>query len=83
MTAANLLGFGHKQDDCAPSCFTQVNGYNYGIGIVRFGIVAAEPAPRRLQRDGGVPPLQEDRHRRGRDLRAGSIRLAGDLLEFQ
>src|SRR5205807_1899166 len=24
MTAPNLLGFGHKQDNCAPSCFTQV-----------------------------------------------------------
>src|SRR5258705_3043765 len=32
MTAPNLLGFGHKQDNCAPSCFTQVNGYNNGIG---------------------------------------------------
>ena len=37
MTAPNLLGFGHKQDNCAPSCFTQVNGYNYGIGVVRSG----------------------------------------------
>ena len=37
MTAPNLLGFGRKQDNCAPSCFTQVNGYNYGIGIVRSG----------------------------------------------
>src|SRR5437667_7175247 len=37
MTAPNLLGLGKKQDNCAPSCFTQVNGYNYGIGIVRSG----------------------------------------------
>src|SRR5207253_6060618 len=37
MTAPNLLGFGHKQDNRAPSCFTQVNGYNYGIGDVRSG----------------------------------------------
>jgi len=37
MTAPNLLGFGRKQDNCAPSCFTQVNGYNYVIGIVRSG----------------------------------------------
>jgi CubicO group peptidase (beta-lactamase class C family) len=37
MTAPHLLGFGHKQDNCAPSCFTQVNGYNYGIGVVRSG----------------------------------------------
>src|SRR5881227_2261740 len=37
MTAPNLLGFGRKQDNCAPSCFTQVNGYNYGIGVVRSG----------------------------------------------
>ena len=43
----------------------------------------AEPAPRRLQRDRGVPPLQENRHRRGRDLRARSIRLARELREFQ
>lgn len=37
MTAPNLLGFGKKQDNCAPSCFTQVNGYNYGLGVVRSG----------------------------------------------
>jgi CubicO group peptidase (beta-lactamase class C family) len=37
MTAPNLLGFGHKQDNCAPSCFTQVNGYNYGLGVMRSG----------------------------------------------
>ncbi len=33
----DLLGFGKKQDNCAPSCFTQVNGYNYGLGVVRSG----------------------------------------------
>jgi CubicO group peptidase (beta-lactamase class C family) len=37
MTGPNLLGFGHKQDNCVPSCFTQVPGYNYGIGVVRSG----------------------------------------------
>src|SRR6266849_8800938 len=37
MTAPNLLGFGKKQDNCAPSCFTQINVYNYGLGIVRSG----------------------------------------------
>ena len=37
MTAPNLLGFGHKQDNCALSCFTQINVYNYGLGIVRSG----------------------------------------------
>ncbi len=37
MTGPHLLGFGKKQDNCAPSCFTQVNGYNYGIGVVRSG----------------------------------------------
>src|SRR5437016_2509106 len=37
MTASHLLGFGKKQDNCAPSCFTQVNGYNYGLGVVRSG----------------------------------------------
>jgi CubicO group peptidase (beta-lactamase class C family) len=37
MTGPHLLGFGKKQDNCTPSCFTQVNGYNYGIGIVRSG----------------------------------------------
>src|SRR5437667_11897269 len=46
-------------------------------------VAVAEPAPRRLQRHGGVPPLQEDRYRRGRDLHTGSIRLAGELPEFQ
>jgi CubicO group peptidase (beta-lactamase class C family) len=37
MTDPNLLGFGHKQADCVPSCFTQQIGYNYGIGVVRSG----------------------------------------------
>jgi len=37
MTAPNLLGFGYKQASCAPSCFRQVNAYNFGLGIVRSG----------------------------------------------
>jgi len=37
MIDPNLLGFGHKQADCAASCFTQVVGYNYGLGVVRSG----------------------------------------------
>jgi CubicO group peptidase (beta-lactamase class C family) len=37
MTAPNLLGFGQRLPACEPSCFTQVDGYNYGLGIVRSG----------------------------------------------
>lgn len=37
MTQSRLIGFGQRQDNCAPSCFTQVVGYNYGLGIVRSG----------------------------------------------
>jgi CubicO group peptidase (beta-lactamase class C family) len=37
MTGPHLLGFGKKQDNCAPSCFTQMNFYNYGLGVVRSG----------------------------------------------
>lgn len=37
MTQPRLLGFGQRQDNCAPSCFQQVVGYNYGLGIVRSG----------------------------------------------
>jgi CubicO group peptidase (beta-lactamase class C family) len=37
MTDPNLLGFGKKQVDCVPSCFTQVVPYNYGLGVVRSG----------------------------------------------
>jgi len=37
MTGPHLLGFGKKQDNCAPSCFTQINAYHYGLGIVRSG----------------------------------------------
>ena len=37
MTGPNLLGFGKKQDNCAPSCGTQTNVYNYGLAIVRSG----------------------------------------------
>ncbi|HEY1990488.1 MAG TPA: serine hydrolase domain-containing protein [Acidimicrobiales bacterium] len=37
MTGPNLLGFGTKQADCVPSCFTQIPVYNFGLGIVRSG----------------------------------------------
>jgi CubicO group peptidase (beta-lactamase class C family) len=37
MTGPHLLGFGTKEAVCAPSCFTQVPGYNYGLGVVRSG----------------------------------------------
>jgi CubicO group peptidase (beta-lactamase class C family) len=37
MTGPNLLGFGHPQDNCKPSCFTQIPIYNYGLGVVRSG----------------------------------------------
>ena len=37
MTDPNLLGFGHAQPGCAPSCFKQVNVYNFGLGVVRSG----------------------------------------------
>lgn len=37
MTGPNLLGFGRREPSCAPTCFTQVNGYNFGLGVVRSG----------------------------------------------
>src|SRR5437762_11847489 len=37
MTGPHLLGFGKKQDNCAPSCGPQTNVYNSGLGIVRSG----------------------------------------------
>ena len=37
MTDPNLLGFGHAQPVCAPSCFKQTNVYNFGLGVVRSG----------------------------------------------
>jgi CubicO group peptidase (beta-lactamase class C family) len=37
MTDPNLLGFGHTQANCAPSCFKQIPAYNYGLGVVRAG----------------------------------------------
>ncbi|WP_138731641.1 serine hydrolase domain-containing protein [Modestobacter excelsi] len=37
MTDPDLLGFGHSDPSCAPSCFTQVEGYNFGLGVVRSG----------------------------------------------
>ena len=35
MTDSNLLGFGHKQANCVPSCFKQIPAYNFGLGVVR------------------------------------------------
>ncbi len=37
MTDSTLIGFGERLDSCAPSCFTQQVGYNYGLGVVRSG----------------------------------------------
>lgn len=37
MTDSKLIGFGEKLPVCEPSCFTQVEGYNYGLGVVRSG----------------------------------------------
>jgi CubicO group peptidase (beta-lactamase class C family) len=37
MTDSNLLGFGHKQRNCAPTCFKQIPAYNFGLGVVKAG----------------------------------------------
>jgi len=37
MTDSTLIGFGTPLSVCAGSCFTQVEGYNYGLGVVRSG----------------------------------------------
>jgi CubicO group peptidase (beta-lactamase class C family) len=37
MTDSQLIGFGERLPVCEPSCFTQVEGYNYGLGVVRSG----------------------------------------------
>jgi CubicO group peptidase (beta-lactamase class C family) len=37
MTDPDLLGFGHPDPICAPSCFTQIDAYNFGLGVVRAG----------------------------------------------
>jgi CubicO group peptidase (beta-lactamase class C family) len=37
MTDPNLLGFGHSDPICAPACFTQIDAYNFGLGVVRAG----------------------------------------------
>ena len=37
MTDSKLIGFGEKLPVCEPSCFTQIEPYNYGLGVVRTG----------------------------------------------
>ncbi len=37
MNGPNLLGFGEPQENCAPSCFTQTEFYNFGLGVIRQG----------------------------------------------
>ncbi len=37
MTDSKLIGFGEHLPVCGGSCFTQVDAYNYGLGIVRSG----------------------------------------------
>ena len=79
MTAPNLLGFGHKEAVCAPSCFTQIPIYNLRSRRRPLRIVApAEPAARRLQRDGGLPTVGAGRHRRGGDLPARAFDNQGN-----
>jgi hypothetical protein len=70
MTDPDLLGFGSKQADCVPSCFTQIDAYNYGLGQLRSRgrphrlVVHPEPAAERLQRRHGLPAGRADRDRR-------------------
>jgi CubicO group peptidase (beta-lactamase class C family) len=37
MTGPNLIGFGHKQANCAGACFKQSRLYNFGLGVIRTG----------------------------------------------
>ena len=37
MTDSQLIGFGERLPVCDPSCFTQIDAYNYGLGVVRSG----------------------------------------------
>jgi CubicO group peptidase (beta-lactamase class C family) len=37
MTASKMVGFGHKDPACAPSCGTLTTFYNYGLGVVLSG----------------------------------------------
>ena len=37
MTDSQLIGFGERLPVCEPSCFTQIDAYNYGLGVVRSG----------------------------------------------
>jgi CubicO group peptidase (beta-lactamase class C family) len=37
MTDSKLLGFGHPQRNCVPSCFKQIPAYNFGLGVVKAG----------------------------------------------
>jgi CubicO group peptidase (beta-lactamase class C family) len=37
MTDSKLIGFGEELPGCVPSCFTQTDAYNYGLGIVKSG----------------------------------------------
>ena len=46
MTDSNLLGFGHKQPNCVPSCFKQIPAYNFGLGVVKAGSwILQDPLP--------------------------------------
>ena len=69
MTDPNLLGFGQKQANCLPSCFTQVVGYNYGLGVVRSGSwILQNPLVGGYSATGGVPSLPAGLHLGGRHL---------------
>ncbi|GAA1920792.1 serine hydrolase domain-containing protein [Microbacterium aoyamense] len=37
MTDPLLIGFGEREEACAPSCFPQSVRYSYGLGVVRSG----------------------------------------------
>jgi CubicO group peptidase (beta-lactamase class C family) len=37
MTEPTLIGFGSRDEACAPECFPQTEAYNFGLGVVRTG----------------------------------------------
>ena len=66
MTDSKLIGFGEKLPSCEPSCFTQVDAYNYGLGVVRSGEWMLQNPLLGRQRRRGVPPHRRRSRSRSR-----------------
>ena len=84
MTAPSLIGFGTQETVCEPSCFTQSELYNMGLGVVLSGPwILQDPLLSGIGASYAYLPSEDARHRRRHDVPPRSVRRPGQLSELQ